>query len=245
MKSNFTKFSLVALAVMSTFSSGCSKSNEPSNSSNAGGLNAAMSAESMQKVAIANLPQADKSTPLEQYTKLDSDHQLMFAYYAFSGLPIDYEKIAANYSQEYRNTSDTFKKNDILTALKPRIDAEMTKIKTQRYFKIDNDTNLGHYDTAKKSFAINDAFIRGDSYLYFNNNNDYKIGITNGDQFGELKVADENLARSIEKMVSDRAGLGMQLYIFAQDVDPSDAKVKFQIVKIKLTDRRGTELLTQ
>lgn len=245
MKSNLTKFSFIALAAMSIFSSGCSKSNEPSNAANAGGLNTAMSVENMQKVAIANLPQADKSTPLEQYTKLDSDHQLMFAYYAFSGLPIDYEKIAANYSQEYRNTSDTFKKNDILTALKSRIDAEITKIKTQRYFKIDTNTNLGHYDAAKKSFAINDAFIHGDSYLYFNYNRNYQVGITNGDQFGELKVADENLARSIEKMVSEGAKLSMKMYIFAQDVDPSDAKVKFQIVKLQLTDQRGAELLTQ
>lgn len=245
---NLSKSAMTAIAVLTLFTTACSKSNDAPPSTPAadnGGLKAAMSQAGAQKAAIAALPQANKDTPIEQYVKIDSGNQLMFAYYAFSGLPIDYEKIAGVYSQDYRQTADEFKKRDILTAIKPRIDAEIAKIKEQRYFKFESDVNLSHYDFDKKSFAVNDSLLGNTGFSYFYDNPTYRLSVTNGEQFRRLNVPDENQARAIEKMVNDRSGLNMQLYLYAQDVDTSNSTVKFQIVKIKLTDRQGGELLSQ
>lgn len=245
MKFHFTKLSIVGLACLSIFISGCSKSNEPASTADTGGINAVLSEANMKKVATAALPQANKETPLEQYIKLDSGNQLMFAYYAFTGLPVDYEAVAERYAQDYRRTSDAFKKKDILAALKPRIDAEIAKIKEQRYFKFDEEVNLSHFDFNKKSFAVQSYLVREGGYLSFNDNNSYGVEITNGVQFAELKVADENTARALEKMVNDRARIVMQIYVFAQDANTSNSRIKVQIVKVKLMDKHGTELLTQ
>lgn len=235
-----------AIAIALVVLTACSQSDEAASaaSSSTGAANAA-DAQLVAQAVTPAMPKADANTPLEQYAKIESGNQLMFAYYALSGLPVDYEKIAQVYSQDYARTADTFKKNDILTALKPRIDAEIAKAKTQRYFKFNDQPNLSHYDFANKSFAINNAVMQGKASSYFNDNPAYNIGITNGEQFAALKVADENLARSIEKMLTDGTGVNFQMYLFAQDVDPSITQVKFQIVKVKLSDKRGTELLTQ
>ena len=75
-----------------------------------------------EEVARAALPKADKATPNEQYVELTSGNQVMFKYLALAAMPIDYKDVATLYSPDYARSSDEFRKNDLLTALKPRID---------------------------------------------------------------------------------------------------------------------------
>lgn len=195
------------------------------------------------------LPKADAATPLTSYVKLEEGNQLMFMYYALSGLPVDYEKIAERYSREYQNTSDGFKRQDILTALKPRIDGEIEKAKAGRYFIYTIGGaikyTLNPYDFASKAFPLNDNIWSSDAHSYFNDNPSYKFSFTNGEEFKTLHVEDTEAARKIEGMISGYKDAKLTIYAFAQDADPSKGLIKAQIVKMQFSDTKGKDLLVK
>ncbi len=248
MKNNLFKFCALMLLVSTVLMGGCSKSG----GSDQGGkpnadkpnLSSAMSPEAQKAAMVAALPKANADTPLDQYVKLTSGNQIMFMYYGLSNMPLDYEKIAQVYSQEYRATNDAFKQKDILNALKPRIDSEIAKAKNIRYFSVEEEANLASYDFNAKGFTLNNE-IGADSYGWFNDNPTYKYAFTNGEAFKILKVADETKAREIESLTKKYPRMRLVFYVYAQDVDPSNLQVKTQIVKVKLLDARGNELLVQ
>lgn len=236
-----TKF-LVAMLLASSVVVGCSKSADKPSDKQAS-LQDALSSSNKQAAANSVLPKADPATPLDQYVKLTSGNQLMFMYFGLSNMPVDYEEIAKHYSQDFERTSDAFKKQDILKALTPKIDSEIANAKQQRYFIVDTEVSLGSYDFNQKSFSVKNG-LSPNAYFYFYNNSEYKYSFTNGDQFGALKVVDEALARQIESMLSKQR-MKLVFYAFAQDADPSNHEIKSQIVKVKLLDGRGNELLNQ
>lgn len=233
---NLIKFITITLSCSIFFISGCSKSGNPDKSTDNKTENNA--------ATIAALPTANSNTPLDQYTKLTSGNQLMFIYYGILNMPIDYDKIASYYSQDYRSTSDEFKKKDILNALKPRIDSEITKAKGMRYFQTDFDANLGHFNFNVKGFPVNMA-LDSNSSAYISDNAAYQYSFTNGEGFNILKVADEAKARSIETMIDKYPPMKLVFYVFTQDADPNNRQIKCQIVKVKLLDHQGNELLVQ
>ena len=240
---------LLALAMMTTLSiTGCSEKKDQADADKAAdapaGLQAAMSPDGQKAAAIAALPKADANVPLTQYVELNSGNQVMFMYYAMSTLPVDYEQIASVYSQDYRATSDAFKKSDILKAVKPVIDTEIAKAKANRYFMVANDARLSSYDFTGKGFSINADLSAGSQY-YFNDNSSYKYSFTNGDSMKMLKVSDENIARQIESMRDKYPSMSLRIYAFAQDIDLSTHNIKAQIVKMQLVDSHGNVLLTQ
>jgi hypothetical protein len=239
---------LLALAMMATLSiTGCSGKKDQADGDKAAnapaGLQAAMSPDGQKAAAIAALPKADTNVPLTQYFELKSGNQLMFMYYAMSTLPIDYEKIASVYSRDYMNTSDAFKKSDILKAVTPIIDAEVAKAKANRYFMVTNDVNLSSYDFTAKGFSIKDD-LSASSYHYYYDNQTYQYSYTNGDSMQMLKVSDESVARQIESLRGNQL-LHLRIYAFAQDIDLSNQRVEAQIVKMQLLDAHGNVLFAQ
>lgn len=208
-------------------------------------LQQALSVETQQKAKLAALPKGDRNVPLESYQELTSGNQLMFLYSGISGMPIDYDKLASAYSNEYRSTNDGFKKQDVLNALKPRIDSEIERAKTHRYIKYisGNDRPLDSYDFKQQGFSVNDRLVLPGNYSYYNDNASYRISFTNGQQFRFIKVTDQAKARQIEDFISKHQNLTLVAYVFAQDVDPNDMIVKSEIVKLKLLDPQGNELL--
>lgn len=198
-----------------------------------------------RSAAIAALPNADPNTPLNQYTKLTSGNQLMFVYYALLNMPIDYDRIASAYSQDYSATTDAFKKKDILNALKPIIDVEISKGKETRYLQAEFNPNIGHYDFNIKGFPVN-TMLDINSYAFFSDKPIYKYSFTNGESFKILKVADEAKAREIESMINRTYQPGkLVLYFFTQRAIPNDLRIECQIVKLRLLDHQGNELLVQ
>lgn len=242
---NLCTFALVASFVLL---GGCSKSGGADSTGNKESdkpsLSAALSADGQKSAMTAALPKAKADTPLDQYVALSSGNQLMFMYYGLSNMPVDHEKIAQSYSQEYRSTNDAFKQKDILNALTPRIDSEIAKAKELRYFRAEDEASLGSYDFNAKSFHINNAFDDG-TYRYFNDNSTYKYSFTNGQSFSLLKVADEAKARQIESLIGKYPRMKIEFYSYTQDVDPNNLTVKCQIVKIRLLDATGNELFVQ
>ncbi|MBY0573749.1 MAG: hypothetical protein K2P84_08720 [Undibacterium sp.] len=192
--------------------------------------------EIMKKEAEKRLPQGDREHALADYKKVDSGHQLMFMYFGISSMPVDYEKIASLYSQEYARTNDAFKRQDILKALMPRIEAEIAGAKTDRYFIFDIQdygSALGSYDLRTKGFKLN-AMKESGGYRYFNDNQSYHLSFTNSMNFALLSEAEEARARVIEAMVSQNQRMKVRIFAFAQDADPSNMTVKAQILKVQI-----------
>lgn len=198
----------------------------------------------------SRLLRPDTSIPLASYVKLEDGNQLMFMHYALSGLPVDYEKIARHYSQDYRATSDVFKRLDILTALKPSIDAEIEKagINSNRYFSYtitaETSTLLSHYNFISKSFLLKKKICAPGYCFAFGSNPLYSLAFTNGEDFKEWRIKDAGVARKIEGMISSGyKDATLTIYAFVQDADPSKGQIKAQIVTMQIIDDQGNALM--
>jgi hypothetical protein len=201
--------------------------------------------KAMTQAAERQLPKGDPATPLGGYRKIDSGNQVMFAYFGLLNLPVPYEDIAKQYSEEYRRTSDSFQQKDIVKALQPRIDQEIAQAKAARYVLLEQRDGalLERYNFDKKSFAVK-GMDSNDRYTYFNDNSNYTLGTTNATQFAALNVTDEAKARAIEGYLSKYTPLRLEVYAYAQDADPSTRRVKLQVMKLRLYGP-GNELLAE
>ncbi|MES2014972.1 MAG: hypothetical protein V4484_00645 [Pseudomonadota bacterium] len=198
-----------------------------------------------QEVTQAALPKADQSVPNEQYIDLHSGNQIMFQYLSLAAMPLDYKETANAYSPDFARASDEFRKNDLLTALKPKIDAEVAQAGKQRYVKMVLDRPIEKYDFEHKGFPLDGSIWESGSYRYFGDNSSYKLGFTNGDAFRYLTVASEDSARAIEGMRSKYDPLQLVVYAYTQQADITNKVVKAQIVKVALLDRKGNVLASQ
>ena len=166
-----------------------------------------LAAKAQVKAAAAGLPQADPATPAASYVDITSGNQLMYSYIALSGVPPDYAAVAQRISREYTSTDDAFRKQEVLDAIKPQIDAKVREA------------------TAKRAEA--------GTYYYMYDNSDYKLGFSNGDGYGMLKV-DQEAARKIEAARSSYKNFAIIVYAYAQEADMSARQVKAQIVKVAI-----------
>lgn len=202
-------------------------------------------AEQAKEAARANLPKGDPNTPASSYVDIDSGNQIMFAYLSIAGMPIDYNEVAGNYSRDYLTMSDEFKKNDLLKALKVKIDAGVAQAAQQRYVKLEISDSVGKYDFEKKAFPLDSSIWEKGSYRYFGDNSNYKIGFNNGASFRYLNVPEEDKARVIEGLRSKYESMRTVVYGFVQDADVSKKVVQAQILRIELLDKNGNVLATQ
>jgi hypothetical protein len=231
----------------------CSKS-APTASAPAGSqpsLSNALSPAAVEQAAKAskasNLPQPDFSTPDSAYVDLTKGNQVMFLNAAFSGLPANYDRMAQAYSNDYRSTSDAFKKHDLLTALQPKMDAAIADAKAHPYITwTDDSPQIGHYDFTQHTFADGSALFQQGGYVSFFDNGGYNLAVTNGPAFQQLHVADETKARAIEELVGKVQSLRVRIYAFVQSTDDSGAPtVEAMITKVQLLDSHGQVLLEQ
>lgn len=197
-------FRISALALTSTMAltmlAACGKKDEAAASPAAPSLAEARDPEALKKAAeaqrVATLPQADPAAPAAAYKLIDSGNQLMYLYYAVSGLPADIGQVAERLSQDYRATQDGFKRQDILKVLEPRVKAEIAAAGEHRYLIWEAEGNLiEHYDFERKQFPVKEPFWKGDSRFYYNDNSSYQISFGGAEKLRNLPVADENLDR--------------------------------------------------
>lgn len=201
--------------------------------------------QAQQQANTGSLPQANFNTPDTAYVMTTEGTQLMYLYAAFSGMPPDYDRMASAISQDYRSASDEFKKHDMLGALKPKIDAGIADAKAHPYFIFtDNSPQIGHYDFQRKAFPVGDALFQANGSARFPGPTPYELTVTNGQLFQQLNVPDENLAKTIEALVSQNANLSARIYAFAQGTDDSSSPmVKAEITKVELIGSNGQVLL--
>ncbi|MEG1326894.1 MAG: hypothetical protein RSD99_18505, partial [Janthinobacterium sp.] len=162
-----------------------------------------------------------------------SGNQLMYSYIALSGVPPDYAAVAQRISREYAGSNDAFRKQEVLDALKPQIDAKVNEAKTKRYlrYQINGQGALSPYAMDKAAFPA--KFAEAGTYYYMYDNGDYKLAFTNGDGYSLLKV-DQEAARKIEAARSGYKDFAIVVYAYAQEADMASNQVKAQIVKVAI-----------
>jgi hypothetical protein len=208
---------------------------------------AGMMAEAARKAdadaKLAALPKADLAKSLTDYAKVDSGVQLMFLYLAASKLPPDYDSIASSFSADYRGTSDTFRKHDLMAALKPQIDARIAAATQQPYGweEVDDSSNLSAYDFQRKGFPVGE--FSQTMTRYFNDASDYRVEWANREALAFAPVNDEAVAREIETMRTkyDQSPR-LRVYYFAQSVDLGSKTIKAFVTRVQITDSHGRVL---
>lgn len=195
-----------------------------------------------KKTAAA--PQGDKSTPLTSYVELTSGKQLLYAFQAASVLPIDYDKLAKDISKDYYRESDDFKKRDLLKALQPAIDAEIEKAKASKYYYMDMDDYpvVDKYNFDDQTFKLTPVGDAGTTRYFYDASN-YQVKFPNSDQFNSLKVTDETQARAIEALRSKGNSLYLRAYFFAGDTELGETKIKAQLMKVELREKKTNKVL--
>jgi len=191
-----------------------------------------------EKARIAALPQPDPSTPDSAYVPITDGSQLMFLYAANSGLPPDYEQLATQYSRDYRETQDSFRKRDLLTALTPKIDMQIADAKVHPYLLwTDSSPDLGHYDFNRKGFPVNTALLTDGGYGYISSNGwggNNQLGFDNSSGYRFIPVADEAVAKEIEKLVGRYGKLSLKIHAFAHSTQDNNHAVMAHITKTQL-----------
>lgn len=185
------------------------------------------------------LPRPDMDRPLDSYVELKSGQQVMFLYVAASRLPPDFEKLATAYSREYRQTSDAFRKNDLLQALKPQLEQHIAQAAAAPYAWVEiDDVQLQTYDFDRKGFAVGE--FTGDHHRYFRDASEYSYAWANRDHVAFAPVADEAIARGLE---SARANWNtrprLRIYFFAQSADLNAQRINAYVTRVQVTDRTG------
>ena len=207
-----------------------------------GNATAEATAKAKATEAKAALPQPDAGKPLAAYTELESGNQIMFLYVAASKLPPDYSKLASSYSKEFRDTSDAFRQNDLLQAIKPQLEQKIAQASADPYGWMEvDDARLGAYDFQRKGFPVGE--FEDGRYRYFNDAYDYKIGWANYSQLAFAPVADEAIARQLESMRTGYSNTPrLKIYFFAQGADLDNERVKALVTRVQITDKSGRVL---
>lgn len=206
------------------------------------------SATAVTPTATREIPNPD--TPVSAYRSIDGNLDLLYLYYAFSDMPIEYELLAVQVSGEYRSTSDGFKKQEIMAVLKPKIDAKIEEMKTGRYFTLKTELALNHYDFNLKSFPVQGMseglYITYSDYFGYNSHTQVAAKLTNSGEFSRYREDDMEKAKVIESVVSAGKARGpASLYLFVNDTDSSDRKsVNLQILQIQMQDYNGKPIAT-
>lgn len=215
--------------------------------------------------AKKSLPHADLKVPDSDYQiASNSNADLYFARLAFENPPLNYDAIAKSLDYKYANTSDAFKKQEILQTLKPTIDHRIEYAKANRYYVItDNALKFGHYDFEKKSFPI-EAFVNTappDSshafephiHLYNSKEKSTYLGsdahisviVTNPESFTSLSVADQDTARRMEEFINLNSydkPYNVQIYTVIQGYPKNYDRKDYlygEVTKIKVIDYKG------
>ncbi|THF65632.1 hypothetical protein E6C76_08665 [Pseudothauera nasutitermitis] len=198
-------------------------------------------AAELERKRQAALPDADLSTPLESYTPLRSGAQLMQLYYAVSGLPVPWERLAGEVSNDYRATSDSFQKQDILQALRPRLEKEIADFAANRYIAFPVRFDVQPYDHERGGFPIH-SIAADTSYGFGGSSSRYALSFLNAETFRFARIEDQEQARTIEAERAQRYGrFNATIHAFVRDaVDESGRyMIKGQIARIVVESQDG------
>lgn len=214
--------------------------------------------------AKKSLPHADLKVPDSAYQIASkSNADLYFARLAFENPPLNYDAIAKSIDYKYANTSDAFKKQEILQTIKPRIDQSIENAKANRYYVItDNSLKFGHYDFEKKSFPIEEfintapdpshafepqihLYNSKEKSTYLASDAIISVIVTNPESFTNLTVTDQDTARRMEEFINMNSydkPYNVEIYTAIQGYPKNYDRKDYlygEVTKIRVIDYKG------
>lgn len=144
----------------------------------------------------------DKSKPLSSYTDLKSGLQLGLLYYGLGGKPLPADDLARSFDTDSQNTSDAFKRSDLLKTLAPQYAAQQKEEMASPYFRIKVAAALGHYDAQTKSFPLLQLGMDGNSSITLYNAPSYGLVLRGDPRLATITPESEDQARALEAKVS-------------------------------------------
>lgn len=187
-------------------------------------------------------------TPDSDYTKIISYADFL---YVFANLDTrqntDYASIAESISKNYRNTSDSFAKQDIVQQLKPSVDQKIAEFKGKKYFSIDPERigsdKLSAYNFETKSFK-NTSLTKYWRFWDSNLGNIPEVYWMNDAKFENVRVDDYETAKRMESLrVAGK--LKETLYMYVNNADMRTRSLYAYLTKIVYTDPAGNIIFTQ
>ena len=198
--------------------------------------------------AEAKLPQPDMDKPLASYKLLeDSGSDSIFLYQAVSNMPPDFEKLAGMYSKEYREASDSFRKQELLTALKPQMQQHIADAQSSpyAYIKLDYNNNLEAYDFQRKGFPVFSFGENTRKEVLGDYNSSSTLNWINKSQVAFAPIADESVAREIEGMRTKQRHNNpprLKVYFLAQSADLNSNEINAYVTRVQIVDKSGRVL---
>lgn len=215
------------------------------------------------------------SKPLTEYTELNSGRQLMAHFVSLKALTAEEWARAADGNEKIAREQDAFKRKDLIKQFQETVEAEAKVVAGQRYVYFDLPdllpreewSHLGEYNFDSKAFPVpffaskknrdklSGQYVVTHSKLGFGDERFAGLDFTNGDQFAQLKVEEEALARTIEsnrkkaKMIGGvmyRPDLRVRAYVFISGAQASGFAGNYvtgQIMKLQLRDPQGKVLV--
>lgn len=241
--------SLVAVVVL--FLTSCTKKDPAIVGAGQGSVSAA---------ANLDLPQPDNNHPLTSYVNISDSKQVEYLYYALSGVRPDYDKIAQNDWQDYRSTSDEFKKHEMLNAITPQIDARINAAKNQRYITFVTPvvlpSTVGPYDLTVMFQGMRlPSFFSGNAPAqipYGSKFSDYGFYCANCNNFANLasfsffpdQDRQNRLANSLTTTgIDETYNHKVKVYAFAQTTQKFAGHIETVITRIDLLTSDGKTVL--
>jgi hypothetical protein len=152
----------------------------------------------------------DGSVPLASYQTLQSGLQIALLYYGLGKTTLPATDLAQQFDPDYQQTTDTFKKQDLLNAIQTRFASQQQKLLASPYVRINASAALGHYDATTKSFPLLNFGVNGDSRFMMNDSPAYGVVVRGDPRFASVVPASEADARALEAKIS-ASGNGSQM----------------------------------
>lgn len=184
----------------------------------------------------------DRSASLDSFTKLDDPIQVLGYYYALSTEPVPYDQEAQQFDQEYWQTTDAFKRHDLLPAFQAKVDQLVASAKANPRFTMVISSQVGPYDFATHTFPLQP--LGPDTRITIQPrvgpSADVQINFVADDKFNQLVVTDDAKARAIEESLS-KTSRDAELTVYVQAVQTSaqNGQRIVTVVPIAITGRSG------
>lgn len=167
----------------------------------------------------ADLPKPDLTKPLSEYIALD-DTQFRLIWLANQKTPVDFNDLAEQLDDQYRNENDTFKRHDLFERLKPNLEKKLEQLKSIRYGKIKVHENIYQYNFSKKGFPFASSDIRDVKYGVIG----ATLGWSNPETYLLYPVADEQKARDAHEKLKEYGSINADVYFFIQRAGPENVR---------------------
>ncbi len=191
--------------------------------------------------------QPDWTTPTSDYIPLRDTNDVMFYYYANTGVSPNYKTIASNFDRHYMDTTDVFTKHKIIKEIRPIVDRKIATAKAHPYvYWPMYGMSLGTYSFKRHGFPMQGTMLLGGGYVRYTSwrYEYFSVVLRNTQDFQFLTVKNRKLAEKIEHWLSSGQNVYVRPYLFVNGASLDHRRVKAVATKIEIFGPQKQLLMT-